>query len=233
MATQGSASAQTASLADHLAGYVSDHKRELIERVLSRRTRFVTVVLEDIVQAQNASAVVRTCECLGIQDIHIIENQSWFEVNRKVLKGSYKWITFHRYKKKGADNTAACLIRLKEEGYRIWVTDPDPQAMPLTGNIVPEGRVALVFGNELRGISATALSMADRRARIPMFGFTESFNISVSAAILLSYILPGVRAGNNEWELSEPEKTELRLTWYRRCVRNADLIEKQFLRNVR
>lgn len=225
--------ARTTSLEQHLAGYLSDHKRELIEQVLSQRTRRVTVVLEDIVQAQNASAVVRTCECLGVQDIHIIENQSWFEVNRKVLRGSYKWMTFHRYKRKGADNTAACLTALKEKGYRVWVTDPDLKAITLEGSIIPDGPVALVFGNELRGISSTAQAMADQRIRIPMFGFTESFNISVSAAILLTSILPGVRAGTQAWTLPEPEKAELRLTWYRKCIRNADLIEKQFLLNSR
>ncbi len=217
------------ALVEHLGSYVSEHKRGLIEKVLNERTRYLTVVLEDIVQAQNASAVVRTCECLGVQDIHIIENQSWFEVNRKVLRGSYKWITFHRYKKKGIDNTADCLGFLRSKGYSIWITDPSSEALSVQ-EIALMKPVAMVFGNELRGVSDTAREFADRQVRIPMYGFTESFNISVSAAILLSETLGKLRQSEKPWPLSDFEKAELRINWYRKCVRNSALIEKQFER---
>src|SRR6186713_2243834 len=99
-------------LVQHFSQYVSDHKKEFIERVLSQRTRYVTVVLEDIYQSQNASAVVRTCECMGLQDIHIIENTSTYQTNTRVLKGSNKWIDLIRYRKKGIDNTEACVRQL-------------------------------------------------------------------------------------------------------------------------
>ena len=95
-------------LTQHLAQYVSDHKKEFIQKVLSQRTRHITVVLEDIYQAQNSSAVVRTCECMGLQDIHLIENTNSYEVNTRVLKGSNRWVDLIRYRSKSNDNTEAC-----------------------------------------------------------------------------------------------------------------------------
>src|SRR5882672_6982027 len=109
-------------LTEHFSQYISDHKKEFIEKVLAERTRYITVVLEDIYQSQNASAVVRTCECLGVQDIHIIENKSRYSVNPKVLKGSNKWVNLIRYKDKVADNAPLCFDALRRNGYRILAT---------------------------------------------------------------------------------------------------------------
>lgn len=93
-------SRQEQLLLEHFAQYISEHKKEFAEKVLTERTKQVTVVLEDIYQSQNASAALRTCECMGLQDIHIIENTTKYEVNKYVLKGSYKWLSLHRYKQK-------------------------------------------------------------------------------------------------------------------------------------
>ncbi len=202
-----------------------------MERVLSQRTRHVTLVLEDIFQSQNSSAAVRTCECLGIQDIHFIERQSHYSVNKKVLKGSNKWLDLIKYKEKNTNNTERCYQHLKANGYQILVTDPSPDGVSI--NDVPvDKKIALVMGNELEGISDYALNHADQKVNIPMFGFTESFNISVSAAICLNILLSKVRTLNNLWQLSNEEKQILRLHWLRKTVRASNLIEAEFLRSI-
>jgi tRNA (guanosine-2'-O-)-methyltransferase len=218
------------ALIDHFSQYITDQRKLITENVLSQRTRHLTLVLEDIYQAQNASAAVRTCECLGIQDIHVIENENSYEVNKKVVMGSSKWLDVKRYKMKGVNNTAGCYKSLRDEGYKILVTDPSPEGTSINDIDVGE-KMALVMGNEVLGISDYALQHADAKVRIPMFGFTESFNISVSAAICLNTLLMKLRKSDVNWQLSEQEITDMRLKWFRKMVRRSDIIEKEFLRS--
>ncbi|WHZ08696.1 MAG: tRNA (guanosine(18)-2'-O)-methyltransferase [Cytophagales bacterium] len=217
------------SLTGHLGQYITDHRKKLIEQVLNHRTRHITLVLEDIYQSQNASATVRTAECLGLQDIHIIEHENKYGTNKKVLKGSNKWINIHRYKMKGFNNTEICFRNLREQGYRLVVADPSPDGKPVH-EVLVDSKIALVMGNELKGSSDFALNQADEKIFIPMYGFTESFNISVSAAICLHTLLTKVKDSNTAWNLSSDEKEALRLEWYRKSVRRSDLIEQEFLR---
>lgn len=218
-------------LLQHLSQYVTEQKRNIVDQVLNNRTRYVTVVMEDIFQSQNASAVVRTCECFGLQDIHIIENEGSYKVNRGVLKGANKWINLMRYKSKDENNTAACYAVLREKGYTIVATDPDPVHTSIQ-EINLDRPLALVFGNELNGLSAYARQSCDTTVHIPIYGFTESYNISVSAAICLSTLDQKLRSSNRLFGLTEDEKQELKLSWYKKIVRKSDIIEREFLRTI-
>lgn len=218
-------------LSEYLSRFISDHKKEFVEKVLDQRTRHITMVLEDIYQSQNASAVIRTCECMGIQDVHIIENDSKYTVNRRVLKGSYKWVDLIRYKGKQRNNTEACYERLRAGGYKIAATDPSPEGVSIH-EVSVKDKIAIVMGNELHGTSSYAIDHADMKVRIPMYGFTESLNISVSAAICLSTLVPSLRKEEVPWQLTETEKDEIRLRWLRKMVRNAEILEKEFLKSI-
>jgi tRNA (guanosine-2'-O-)-methyltransferase len=217
---------------DHLSRFVSDHKKNFVDRVLDERTRYVTVVLENIYQSQNASAVVRTCECMGLQDIHIVENTAKYDVNVRVLKGSNKWINLERYRAKGVNNTQVCFDRLRKDGYRILVADPSEDGVSIHDLDVSKQKLALVFGNELRGASDYALMNSDQKIRIPMFGFTESLNISASVAICLNTILANLRSSLVEFKLNDEEKQSVKLNWYRKIVKRSDLLEREFLRTI-
>lgn len=216
----------------HLSQFVSDHKKGFIEKVLGDRTRHVTVVLEDIYQSQNASAVVRTCECMGLQDVHIVENTAKYEINVRVLKGSNKWLDLHRYRTKDENNTAVCFEGLRAAGYKILVADPSENCRSIHDIDVSAQKVALVFGNELRGLSSFAWEQADEKVRIPMYGFTESLNISVSVAICLNSLLTRLRQNNVDMRLTAEEKEAIRLDWYRKIVRRSETLEREFLRTI-
>ncbi|MBX2962882.1 MAG: RNA methyltransferase [Cyclobacteriaceae bacterium] len=217
-------------LLEHFAQYISEHKKQLVEKILNERTRQITVVLEDIYQSQNASAAVRTCECMGIQDVHIIENSTTYEVNKYVLKGSYKWENLIRYKQSAVNNTEVCFKQLKDQGYTLYATDPKDENMSVYEIDPCANKVAFIFGNELEGLSAYALTHADHRVKIPMYGFTESLNISASVAICLSSALVKLKQSENQYSLSAEEKEHLRLLWYRKMVKRPDILEKEFLR---
>jgi tRNA (guanosine-2'-O-)-methyltransferase len=216
----------------HLSQFVSDHKKTFVDKVLSLRTRHITVVLEDIYQSQNASAVVRTCECMGIQDIHIVEQLSKYEINPRVLKGANKWMNLHRYNDRSINNTKACFDDLRKNGYMILAADPSQEGVSIHDIDVREQKIALVFGNELRGLSKYGLEHADRTVRIPMYGFTESLNISVSVAICLSTMITKLHNSPESLYLSESDKEDLKLAWYRKIVRGSEIIEREFLRTI-
>lgn len=215
-------------LTDFLGQYITDNRKVTIEKVLEQRTRYMTLVLEDIYQSHNASAVVRTCECMGIQDLHIVEMNSKYNVNKKVLMGSNKWMDLIRYKEKGKNNTAECYAKLKADGYRIVVTEPS--AGISIDELSIDSKVAIVMGNELKGITKFALDNADEVVRIPMFGFTESMNISVSAALCIRSLVTRIRNSEHNWQLSDQEKAEMRLDWYRKSVRKPAVMEAEFLK---
>ena len=222
---------QNRMLKEYFSQFVSEHKKEFIDRVLNHRTRYVTIVLEDIYQSHNASAVIRTCECLGLQDIHVIETSSEWTTNKKVLKGSHKWLDIIRYKKKDANNTEECFNQLRKLGYRIAVADPSADGLSVE-EIGLDKPLALVMGNELHGSSGFALEKADLKIKIPMVGFTESMNISVSAAICLNSVLSRLRKTEIPWGLLEDEKEMLRLEWYKKVVRRSELLEREFLKAI-
>lgn len=217
---------------EHLAQFVTDHKKQGIERVLANRTKHLSVVLEDIFQSQNASAVIRTCECMGLQEVHIVENITKYSINPRVLKGANKWMNIRKHASRKEDNTVACVSYLKANGYKILALDPDADGQSIFDIEVTSSKMALIFGNELRGLSTTALSLCDTKVKIPMYGFTESLNISVSVAICLNTLVTRLRESGINVGLQDDEKDALRLAWYRKIVRNSTVIEREFLRTI-
>jgi tRNA (guanosine-2'-O-)-methyltransferase len=217
-----------AELLEYLSAVVTAERLALYNKIIENRTNYITVVLEDIFQAQNASAVLRTCDCLGIQNIHVIENRNRFQVDTEVSMGSSKWITLNNYRKH-KNNSLEAIHSLKKNGYRIVATSPHTNDIELPDFDISKGKIALVFGSELPGISETVAREADEFLRIPMFGFTESFNISVSAAIILYHLTEKLRnSALINWHLTEDEKVEIKLQWIKNAVKKSALIEKRF-----
>ncbi len=216
----------------HLEQFVSDHKKTFVEKVLNQRTRHVTIVLENIYQSQNASAALRTCECMGIQDVHIVENTAKYQLNVRVLKGADKWMNLERYRTKGVNNTENCFNVLRSNGYKILVADPSEDGIAIEDVDPTISKIAVLFGNELNGASSYAVEQADQRVKIPMYGFTESLNISVSAAICLNTLMRRLRDSNHNIFLSEEEKQNLKLIWYKKIVKRSDIVEREFLRTI-
>ncbi len=214
---------------DYLLQFVSENKQRRFAEVIRYRTRHVTVVLEDIYQSHNASAVMRTCDCFGIQDVHIIENKYTYSVNPDIALGSTQWLSMIRYNGQ-EDNTRACLAALKEKGYAIVATTPHREDY-LLSDLPLQRKTALLFGTELRGLSQAALEMADCSVQIPMVGFTESFNISVSAAICLYDLTQRLRRSAVDWELTGDEKMDILIRWACNVVKRPELLEKEFMKS--
>lgn len=221
-------SPDTVRLIDYLSKFVTEERLKTFDKVLDCRTRYITVVLEDLYQPHNASAVLRSCDCFGIQDVHIVENRNTYSINPDVTLGSNKWLSLKKYNRKES-NTLEAYRSLRNRGYRIIATTPHTEDTTLEGFDLDRGKLALVFGTELEGLSEIAIQEADEYMRIPMFGFTESFNISVSAAIILYHLSNRLRNSTIPWELTQKEKTELKLTWLKRSIKKSDNLVREFL----
>lgn len=214
-------------LIEYLAALITEERRQVLEKVLAQRTRHITVVLEDVFQPQNASAVLRTCDCFGIQDVHVIENENTYNINPDVVLGAAQWLTIYNHNAL-ENNTERSLCSLKDKGYRIIATSPHAEEGSLDKFDITTQKTALVFGTELTGISDTVKSHADAFLKIPMYGFTESFNISVSAALILQQLTAQLRKSKLKWELQPEEKDLLLLDWLKKTVKHSDKVIRRF-----
>ena len=170
---------------DHIVSALKDllqvGRRRRIEAVLSRRVAGVTLVLEQPYDPHNCAAALRTAEAFGILDVHVIMASGGLRISRRVSAGCKKWVNLYRHR-----CSESCLLGLKQRGYQLWVACP-PRGRGEAARTLPRGDLpaALVFGSERSGVSSVALQLADRRFSLSMFGFTESFNLSVAVALAL------------------------------------------------
>ena len=193
-----------------------------MRHVLAMRTRYLVCVVEDIFQPHNAGAVLRSAEAFGVQDVHIIEDGNEYAPNPKIALGTAQWLTLHRYRR--GTPTPECLHRLKAQGYRILATSPRHDSIDLDHVPLEPGPVAVLFGTELEGLSRAALAAADLCLRIPMVGFVESLNVSVSAALVLRNLSTRLRAGGIAWQLDQAERHTILATWLRNSGNHSDRI---------
>ncbi|MBP7507236.1 MAG: RNA methyltransferase [Prolixibacteraceae bacterium] len=219
-------------LIEYISQFITEERYSLYKKIIEHRTRYITVVLEDIYQSQNASAVIRTCDCFGIQDVHVIENKNKFKINYNVSLGSTKWVDINLHNSED-ENTLDAINSLKNRGYRIVAASPHFNDTSLDDFDLAKGKFAIVFGTERRGISDIVQQNADEFLKIPMYGFTESFNISVSAAIILHDLTEKLRSSGINWKLDKSEKDEILLEWIRKRIKGGDLIIKKYIESLK
>lgn len=215
-------------LIEYLRDFTTEQRWQKINSVLDNRMNYLTVILEDLHKPHNANAVLRSCDGFGIQDVHIIENENEFDTSGPVSIGAHQWLTLHRYNEAGSDNIKHCFDTLRGQGYQIIATTPHENDSNIN-ELDLSKKTALVFGTELHGISEPVIKQADGFVKIPMYGFSESFNISVSAAICLYDLSTRLRASDCVWALEDGYKFELQLEWLRKTIKAGDQLIEKFL----
>lgn len=204
---------------------ISDNKKEMFDRIASERTKHITVAIENVYQEHNASAVLRSCDCFGLQEMHVIEKDNQYKVQRDIALGAGRWVDLYNYNQ-GTQVTKDCIDKLKSKGYTIVATTPHTENTIYDLDL--RNPIALVFGTERRGISEEVEKMADTFVKIPMYGFTESFNISVSVAIILNTLRQRLEQSSFNWKLTSEEQTTLKIKWCRKILNSGDKLEKHF-----
>lgn len=198
-------------LLDALQNHLTPERIAGINRVLHQRTRKLCLVLEDIRKEHNTGALLRTADILGIQDVHLISQHYEPKLAEAIAKGSANWVSLYRYQAREADNLQECLDHLKSQDYQLIVADPDGEVA--LEDLSYQGKpMALLMGSEWEGVSAQAKEAADLSVRIPQYGFTQSFNVSVAAALILQKLGASLRK-SGDWSLSQEEVLDLALDW--------------------
>tara|TARA_B100000700_G_scaffold195943_1_gene215643 strand:+ start:515 stop:1177 length:663 start_codon:yes stop_codon:yes gene_type:complete len=211
-------------LINYFNEFISEDRKKLLSKKLSNRTKHVTIVLEDVYQSRNISACIRSADCFGVQDIHVIENRNQYEHDSEVSLGSEKWITLNRYNSE-KNNTRNTIEILKRKDYQIIATTPHTEHA--IEDIDTNRKIALLFGSENDGLSDEAIKLSDMQIKIPTIGFAESLNISVSVAIFLHYITSKIKY-KKIWKMNHEEYEEVLLQWLRNSIKSADKIEELF-----
>lgn len=206
----------------YLEDILTENRKERFLEVLKHRTNHFTIAVEDIFQFHNTSAVMRSCEVFGIQELNIVEQRFGKDIDKEIAMGAQKWVDINKY-----DTIGNCIETLKEKGYQIIATTPHNDSCLLHEFDVTK-KSALFFGTEKEGLSEEVMSKADGYLKIPMVGFTESLNISVSAAIIIQDLTNRLRQSDVSWQLSDDEILEKRLLWAKNTIKDIKRIEERY-----
>ena len=211
----------------YLTEFITPKRKQRFDDVIAQRMNHLQIVIEDLYQAHNTSAVIRSCDCFGVQYVHFIENRNLMEVNKDIALGADSWVTVKKYKE-SENNTLSCLKNLKEQGFRIVATTPHTNDVTID-QLPVDKKLALVFGTELEGITDDVRNIADEFVKIPMFGFTESFNISVSAALCMNELSTRIRKNVPNYQLTETEKIDVYFDWLMNSIDKSELIVEKYM----
>lgn len=208
---------------NYLENILTDNRKNNFLQVLQNRTKHFTIAVEDIFQLHNTSAVMRSCEVFGIQELQVIEQKYGKTIDKEIALGAEKWVDIHRY-----NSNQSCVDELRKKGYQIVATTPHVDAHFLEDFDITKPS-ALFFGTERLGLSEDIMKQADTFIKIPMVGFTESLNISVSAAIIIQDLTNRLRRSDIAWQLTEEEKIEKRIDWARKSIKDIDFITERYM----
>jgi tRNA (guanosine-2'-O-)-methyltransferase len=210
------------ALLEYLEGFITENRKQRFLEVLKSRTNHFTIALEDVFQLHNTSAVMRSCEVFGIQNLHVVEQRYGADIDKQIAMGAEKWVDISKY-----DNMKNCIAILKQQGYQIIATTPHNNSCMLDAFDVTK-KSAIFFGTEIDGLSDDVMQQADGFIKIPMVGFTESLNISVSAALVIQDVTNRLRQSNINWQLTDNEIFEKRLDWTRKTIKDIEFVESRF-----
>jgi tRNA (guanosine-2'-O-)-methyltransferase len=198
-----------------LAPMLTDERIARIDQVLAARLGSVATIVEDTYDPHNAAATIRTTEAIGLAELHVVEGEQKFSIAGGVTRGAHRWIELHRW-----PSVEAAAAALRGRGFRVFATVPGaPHTIDDVDVTTP---LAVAFGNEHAGLTPAAIAACDGALGVPMFGFTESFNLSVTVALAMSRIAARRRAAiGSPGDLDEARRRELRARWFALKIRGA------------
>ena len=208
----------------HLQQFLTDERLEKLNHFAPEGSDFVLPVIEDVFQFRNAAAIVRSVEACGFHKIIAMESEHEFNPNLRVTKGAETWVEVEKL-----PHNLDSLREIKNRGYKILAVSPENNATMLSDYDLKEP-VALVFGTEAAGVSEEILDFADETLAIPMYGFTQSFNVSVAAAICVYELKQKLLRSNLDYKLSEEKLWEMKVRWAMNSIKSGEQILAKYLR---
>ncbi|TVR81507.1 MAG: TrmH family RNA methyltransferase [Chitinophagaceae bacterium] len=213
---------------DHLYSFISESKKKRMNQVLGERTKFLTLVLEDVYQPQIVSSIVKTCDCFGIQDLHLVENFNKYSASPDAIIAATKWVNIHRYREKNSNNTQLAINELRDSGYQIVTVTNNRRATSID-EFPMDKKTAVIFGPEKSGPSDVAIKQADAFVKIPLLGFSDYLNLPVTTGAALNSLRHRMVQSKAKWQLDENEIDEVKYFWAHKLLKSADRLEDVFL----
>ena len=207
---------------EYLAEFILPERLATLRRAIDSRTKYMTLLAENMFHPQNASALVRHCEAFGVQSMHTVQTLCKFNPNVDIVRGTDKWIDIYHHA-----STAEALAHLKSEGYRIVATTPHRESCTPESFDVTKGKFAIVMGTEKTGISDEVMAAADEFLRIPMCGMVESLTVSACAAIIVYMLSERMRHEVEDWKMTEEEQIRTLHHWLVDTVKDAEALLKR------
>jgi len=209
---------------EYMKGFLTEERLSKIEKYAEESSDFVLPVLENIYQFRNAAAIIRSVEACGFHKIAALEEENVFNPNIRVARGADTWMQVEKMPK-----TMSSLQQIRDKGYKILAVSPEKNAVSLPEYELKEP-VALIFGTEMEGVSQEVLDFADETLIIPMYGFTQSFNVSVAAAICMYELKQKLLKSDIDYKLSDEKKLAMKIRWAVNSARSGDEILNYYLK---
>lgn len=216
-------------LLSYLEQFVQADRILRLKQVLAKRTNYLTVVTDQVVDPHNISAICRSAECFGVQNVHLIESNFPFRGAKNIQRGSLNWVNVNRYD--GENKTQDCIQTLKSNGYKIVAVSPHVASKSIS-ELTFDKPIALVMGQEQLGVSNEIMMSADECVIIPMHGFTESLNVSVACSIALYDLRKRLDESTVQWQLSDHDRNELYQQWLFDSIKRPDLIIEHYYKTI-
>ena len=210
-----------------LEDILTENRKKRFLEVLQKRTYHFTVAIEDVFQLHNTSAVMSSCESFGIQELHVVEEKFGKAIDKEIAMGAQKWVDVNRF-----GSISGCIHSLQSKGYQIIATTPHENDCLLEDFDITKPS-AIFFGTERDGLSQEVIKNANGFLKIPMVGFTESLNISVSAAIIIQNLMSRLHQSNVNWELTENQMLQKRLQWAKASIKDINHIEARYYNKIK
>lgn len=210
---------------------MTESRKQVLKDTLELRTKYVTLVAEHFIDEHNIHASIRSSECFGLQEFHNIPEEGvQLKKNRSVNRGAFHWTHVYDYEE-GKRSTEECIANLKARGYKIYASSSHIETSFTPQNIPIDQPLAIVLGKEMTGISQETIDMCDGVITIPMYGFTESFNVSVAASLIIQPIIARIHESDYNWKMTEKEKSDLYYEWAWATIKSPDSFYKEWYVN--
>lgn len=214
---------------NELKEFVLPERISTFQNVLAQRTRYISLLIENVFQSHNASAIIRTAEAMGIQDLYVYERKNNFNPNDEISMGAHKWLNIKKYNET-EQSVSEVISELKNKGYRIVATALHDNAYDIEHIDLNKGKIVFLFGTEKEGLTAEIKSQAEEFVKIPMFGFTESFNVSVSVGIVLYSVIRKLQKNNINYKLTEEERETIMVEWLVKSIPMGEKVLERILK---
>lgn len=215
-------------LQEYIENFLTKERKAILKKIIEKRTNHLVFVAENLIDEHNIHAIIRTSECFGLQDFYNIPFKGNLKKNRSVTRGALQWTHIYEFLDE-KDPIVSCIEHLKSIGYKVYATSSNlestytPQTLPI------DDKVAIIMGNEHLGVSEKALDLSDGVIEIPMYGFTESFNVSVAAGLICQPIVERIRTSEINWGFDPNIKKNLYYEWIWHSVKKPDILYRDWI----